>query len=117
MGERRTLPLVARYADACNLFDIPDGGETVWRKLEALRRACEAAGRNPRDVQGTLSSRLAPNETADDFADRCRAMADQGIDHVVLVGNGAWTNGALNTVADSIAGLNAGSNATSSPGR
>jgi F420-dependent oxidoreductase-like protein len=113
MGEQRTLPLVARYADACNLFDIPDGGETVRRKLEALRRACEAVGRNPEDVEVTLSSRLAPNETADAFSDRCRAMADQGIDHVVLVGNGAWTNGALDTVADSIAGLNA----TSSPGR
>lgn len=33
-GEQRTLPLVARYADACNLFDIPDGGVTVRRKLE-----------------------------------------------------------------------------------
>jgi alkanesulfonate monooxygenase SsuD/methylene tetrahydromethanopterin reductase-like flavin-dependent oxidoreductase (luciferase family) len=60
MGEQRTLPLVARYADACNLFDIPDGGETVRRKLEALRRACEAVGRNPQDVEVTLSSRLAP---------------------------------------------------------
>ena len=29
MGERRTLRLVARYADACNLFDIPDGGKTI----------------------------------------------------------------------------------------
>ena len=27
-GERRTLPLVARYADACNVFDIPDGRAT-----------------------------------------------------------------------------------------
>ncbi len=25
-GERRTLRLVAQYGDACNLFDIPDGG-------------------------------------------------------------------------------------------
>ena len=113
MGEQRTLPLVARYADACNLFDIPDGGETVRRKLEALRRACEAVGRNPQDVEVTLSSRLAPNETAGEFVDRCRAMADQGIDHVVLVGNGPWTQDPLNTVAGSIAVLNA----TSSPGR
>jgi F420-dependent oxidoreductase-like protein len=33
MGERKTLRLVARYGDACNLFEIPDGGETVRRKL------------------------------------------------------------------------------------
>jgi F420-dependent oxidoreductase-like protein len=29
MGERKTLRLVARYADACNLFDIPDEGRTL----------------------------------------------------------------------------------------
>ena len=47
MGERRTLPLVARYADACNLFDIPDGGATLRHKLDVLARACEAIGRDP----------------------------------------------------------------------
>src|SRR5439155_23257436 len=36
MGERRTLPLVARYADACNLSDIPDEGATLRRKLDVL---------------------------------------------------------------------------------
>jgi alkanesulfonate monooxygenase SsuD/methylene tetrahydromethanopterin reductase-like flavin-dependent oxidoreductase (luciferase family) len=44
-GERRTLRLVARYADACNLFDIPDGGRTVRRKLEVLARHCDDVGR------------------------------------------------------------------------
>ena len=45
MGETKTLPLVARYADACNLFDIPDGGKTVTRKLAVLARQCEKLGR------------------------------------------------------------------------
>ena len=40
MGERKTLRLAAHYADACNLFDIPDGGETIRRKLDV---ACDAA--------------------------------------------------------------------------
>src|SRR3954463_6362207 len=35
-GERRTLRLVASYADACNLFDIPDGGQTLRRKPDVL---------------------------------------------------------------------------------
>jgi alkanesulfonate monooxygenase SsuD/methylene tetrahydromethanopterin reductase-like flavin-dependent oxidoreductase (luciferase family) len=35
-GERQTLRLVAEHADACNLFDIPDGGITIRRKLEVL---------------------------------------------------------------------------------
>jgi F420-dependent oxidoreductase-like protein len=37
-GERKTLRLVARYADACNLFDIPDGGRTIKHKLDVLAR-------------------------------------------------------------------------------
>ena len=71
-GERRTLPLVARYADACNVFDIPDGGQTVRHKLAVLRRACEDAGRPYDAVEKTISSRLAPGETPAAFVDRCR---------------------------------------------
>lgn len=39
-GERRTLRLVARYGDACNLFDIPDGGRAIRRQLWVLDRHC-----------------------------------------------------------------------------
>ena len=39
-GERHTLRLVATYGDACSLFDIPDGAQTVTRKLDVLRRHC-----------------------------------------------------------------------------
>ncbi len=42
-GERRALRLVAQYADACNVFDIPDGGQTVKHKLAVLARRCEGA--------------------------------------------------------------------------
>ena len=38
MGERKTLRLVARYGDACNLFDIPDGGETIQTEAADARR-------------------------------------------------------------------------------
>src|SRR4051812_45805199 len=40
VGEKRTLRLVAEHADACNVFDIPDGGKTVRHKLDVLRRHC-----------------------------------------------------------------------------
>jgi F420-dependent oxidoreductase-like protein len=39
-GERRTLPLVARYGDACSLRPTPE----IPRKLDVLRRACDEAG-------------------------------------------------------------------------
>jgi len=49
-GERRTLRLVARHADACNLFGDP---ETVRRKVAVLREHCAAEGRDPATVEVT----------------------------------------------------------------
>jgi alkanesulfonate monooxygenase SsuD/methylene tetrahydromethanopterin reductase-like flavin-dependent oxidoreductase (luciferase family) len=48
-GEKRTLPLVARYADACNLRPSPE----IPRQLELLRRLCEAAGRDYDAIEKT----------------------------------------------------------------
>jgi len=93
MGEQRTLPLVAHYADACNLFDIPDGGATLRRKLDVLARACDAAGRDPEAIEVTLSSRLAEGETVTQLTDRCADLARLGVDHLVLVTTGAWGTG------------------------
>jgi F420-dependent oxidoreductase-like protein len=51
-GERETLKLVAKYADACNIFGSP---ETVKRKLKILRDHCQAVGR---DYDSILKTRL-----------------------------------------------------------
>jgi F420-dependent oxidoreductase-like protein len=104
-GERRTLRLVARYADACNLFDIPDGGRTVRHKLEVLARHCQEAGRPYEAVEKTLSTRLETGEPAGDFVTRCRAAAALGIEHMVVITPGPWTTAALGTLADAIATL------------
>jgi F420-dependent oxidoreductase-like protein len=102
-GEQRTLPLVARYADACNLFDIPDGGKTVTHKLSVLRGHCEAVGRPYGEIAKTLSTRLEPGETVDDLVAKCERAAGYGIDHVVLGSSRAWTTDAIDTVAGAIA--------------
>jgi alkanesulfonate monooxygenase SsuD/methylene tetrahydromethanopterin reductase-like flavin-dependent oxidoreductase (luciferase family) len=86
-GERRTLLLVARYADACNLFDIPDGGATVRHKLDVLRRHCDAVGRDFDSIEKTLSTRLTPDDSPEVFAER---MASLGIDHAILLTQGPW---------------------------
>jgi alkanesulfonate monooxygenase SsuD/methylene tetrahydromethanopterin reductase-like flavin-dependent oxidoreductase (luciferase family) len=49
-GEKVTLKLVARYADACN---IGGGVATVRRKDEILRRHCETVGRDEREIERT----------------------------------------------------------------
>jgi alkanesulfonate monooxygenase SsuD/methylene tetrahydromethanopterin reductase-like flavin-dependent oxidoreductase (luciferase family) len=83
-GERRTLRLVARYADACNLFDIPDGGRTVSHKLEVLRGHCDAVGRPYDAIAKTLSTRASDPG----WRDRLTAL---GIDHAVVITDGPWT--------------------------
>jgi alkanesulfonate monooxygenase SsuD/methylene tetrahydromethanopterin reductase-like flavin-dependent oxidoreductase (luciferase family) len=98
MGERKTLRLVAQYADACNLFDIPDEGATIRRKLAVLAQHCEDVGRDYGSVEKTLSSRLEPGETADQFAARCEGLAALGIDHVVLITTGPWTREAVDVL-------------------
>jgi hypothetical protein len=102
MGESKTLRLVARYADACNLFDIPDGGKTVRRKLAVLARHCEEVGRGYDDIEKTLSTRLHPDEPRDGFVRRCSEIAALGIDHIVVLLAGPWTEDAVATVAAAI---------------
>ena len=51
-GERETLKLVAKYADACNIFGSP---ATIKRKLDVLREHCKAVGR---DYNSILKTRL-----------------------------------------------------------
>ena len=97
-GERRTLRLVARYADACNVFDIPDGGRTVRHKLAVLRRHCDEVGRPYGEVEKTISARLAPGEPAESFARRCAEFAGWGIDHAVVITAGPWSPSGVETL-------------------
>ncbi|HEY5832498.1 TIGR03560 family F420-dependent LLM class oxidoreductase [Streptomyces sp.] len=97
-GEARMLPLVAKYADACNLLDVPHGGATLRRKLDILALHCRKLGRPVSEIDVSASTRLRPEETADELVAHCRHLADLGIDHVVLVPGGPWTPGVLKTL-------------------
>lgn len=102
MGEHKTLPLVARYADACNLFDIPDGGHTIRGKLAVLAEQCDRLGRSYDEIEKTVSTRLEPGESPHSFARRCAELAELGIEHTVVITTGPWTEEAvasLGTVA------------------
>ena len=62
-GERRTLKLVARHADACNLFG--DAG-TVKHKLDVLHRHCADAGRDAAEIRVTHLSTALTGRTRDE---------------------------------------------------
>ncbi len=62
-GERRTLRLVARYADYCN---IVGDAATVRHKVDVLRRHCEAEGRDPGSVVVSRLSTLVITDSPDE---------------------------------------------------
>jgi F420-dependent oxidoreductase-like protein len=113
-GERRTLKMVAQYADASNLID---DAETIRHKINVLHQHCADVGRDPAQVavttlEPTLHARTgreladlveqlrAPNQTAEAFAaqanagttteqvHRFRSLAALGVDRAVIALNG-----------------------------
>ena len=99
-GERRTLRLVAEYGNACNLFDVPDGGAAIRRQLDVLDRHCADVGRPPEEIERTVTTALQDGEKSAELAERCRAQAELGIEHVVVIARGRpLTYADLNCVA------------------
>jgi F420-dependent oxidoreductase-like protein len=87
-GEKKTLRLVAQYADACNVFGSP---EMIARKYRILDEHCAAVGRDPSEIErSTLQGvDLATDgggrgESADQVIDRFGDLADAGADHVIF---------------------------------
>lgn len=105
MGERKTLRLVATYGDACNLPDIPDGGQTIRHKLSVLARHCDAVGRSYEAIDKTVSTRLESGESPEAFVKRCTALAALGIQHVVVITTGPWTEDAVAVLAAAVPAL------------
>lgn len=90
-GERRTLRLVARYADACNLFDIPAPyGVDLRHKLDVLRAHCEDVGRDYDTIEKTTLTVFDPGPDLRSgrrtLVRHIEGLAGLGIGHVVLMG-------------------------------
>jgi alkanesulfonate monooxygenase SsuD/methylene tetrahydromethanopterin reductase-like flavin-dependent oxidoreductase (luciferase family) len=88
-GERKTLRLVARYADACNLFDSPE----VAHKLDVLREHCVAEGRDYADIEKTVQVRfdLGENgENVEQTIEHLHELSELGftVAHGTLIGAG-----------------------------
>jgi F420-dependent oxidoreductase-like protein len=84
-GERRTLRLVARYADACNFLLLePD---EVRHKLEVLRGHCDSLGRDIAEIEITNLVEVDLREgqmTPADLVARIRAQAEAGVQHLIV---------------------------------
>ena len=79
-GEKKTLRLVAQYADACNLFGSP---QVVAHKLDVLRRHCDAVGRDIGEIEVTALLAAQDDWTPDDVLREAEAYGAVGTDTVM----------------------------------
>ena len=78
-GERKTLRLVARYADACNVF----AGRDEARKLDVLRQHCEAVGRDYDTIYKTVYYAFNTSQGAQRIIDDLGTLAGLGFDAAI----------------------------------
>ena len=81
-GERKTLRLVARYAQACNIFG--EGPERMAHKLEVLRRHCDDVGTDYEAIDKTMILQVDPLADTDGFLREMGEYAALGIGTVTL---------------------------------
>ncbi|MDL4771357.1 MULTISPECIES: LLM class F420-dependent oxidoreductase [Thermomonosporaceae] len=79
-GEKKTLRFVAKYADACNIFDS-DG---LPHKLDVLREHCEREGRDYADIEKTSLTNIPGEPSVDQCVDTVGRLAERGVDHVIF---------------------------------
>jgi F420-dependent oxidoreductase-like protein len=97
-GERKTLLLVARYADACNLYgrDVP----AFRRKLEVLREHCEAIGRRYDEIERTTLVSVDPStESTEEIVERFGVLVEAGAQHVIFSVRGVADTARLERIA------------------
>ncbi|HEY3522474.1 MAG TPA: LLM class F420-dependent oxidoreductase [Candidatus Limnocylindrales bacterium] len=104
-GERRTLRLVARYADACNVFGGPEG---LAHKYRVLREHCEAVDRPYDEIERSTLQSIDPDapgaanrgrHSVAQIVDWIGELADAGAQHVIFSVREVWDPARLEHVA------------------
>jgi F420-dependent oxidoreductase-like protein len=81
-GEKKTLRLVAQYADACNLF-AREGDEALLHKLDVLKQHCKDVGRNYNEIEKTVLMQIGPVDSKKIIED-FKHLKELGINHVIM---------------------------------
>ncbi len=84
MGEKKTLRMVAQYAQACNLFEFA-GLDTLKKKLEVLKAHCRELGTDYDAISKTVLGSTSVNDkaSADKLLEKLRRLSDLGFDHAI----------------------------------
>jgi F420-dependent oxidoreductase-like protein len=97
-GEKKTLRLVAQYADACNLFA---GGDEI-RKLEVLRQHCDAVGRDYDTIYKTAYYIFDTRKGATQIIDELGALASIGFDAAIGAVVDVWDVAPLELIGSEV---------------
>ena len=100
-GEQKTLRLVARYAQACNLFPSPDLG----RKLDVLRAHCEAEGRDYDEIVKTVYFIFDVGEKGErsgQVVDELGALAEMGFQAAIGAVARVWEISPLEIIGSEV---------------
>jgi F420-dependent oxidoreductase-like protein len=88
-GEKKTLRFVAKYADACNIFEM--GVDGIRQKLDVLQRHCDNEGRPYAEIEKTTLGRLSLSGrggegtlSVDQAVQRFGQLAEIGIDQAIV---------------------------------
>lgn len=105
-GERKTLRLVATYADACNIIgDVA----TVERKLDVLRSHCDDVGRSFDEIEKTALIGVADDVDPETILREAIALRAVGVDAIVVRASGedpsGWLQATWGPVVPELAGL------------
>ena len=83
-GEKKTLALVAKYADACNLYAF-ENLDSIRAKIDVLRRHCDAIGRRFDDIERTAIGSIDVGKTGvRQTIEYCRNVSAAGIQHLIV---------------------------------
>lgn len=99
-GEKKTLRLVAKHGDACNLFANAEAGpEAIAHKLDVIRAHCETEGTDYDAIRKTI---LWSSPPGDDFADQMAPYAALGITQVHVRNDGTDPAGVIRRLGERV---------------
>jgi F420-dependent oxidoreductase-like protein len=120
-GERKTLRMVARCADACNLFDTGNDSfqDDLEHKLRVLRDHCAEVGRDAAEISKTVTTAFELGEDRQaglaGLLSHLRELAALGIDHALVSPRRSWDDATFEAIASILPQVHAAGLASTGP--